>query len=126
MVDGVSLIGQYQVVAVNRSSKHGLETGPVLAIDRQGRSDSRWRCREAFELRLVLGKNLKLPDERAGTLLVFDTNMSFGLIVSTSAYCALRSRSHSILTGVSFLSRILRAIAAERPADSGPLLLRSR
>ena len=31
-----SLIGQYQVVAINRGTKHGLEAGHVLAIDQKG------------------------------------------------------------------------------------------
>ena len=32
VVDGVSMIGQYQVVAVNRGSEHGLQAGQVLDI----------------------------------------------------------------------------------------------
>ena len=36
VVDGVSLIGSNQVVAINRGTGHGIETGPVLAIDAQG------------------------------------------------------------------------------------------
>jgi len=94
VVDGVSLIGQYQVVAVNRGSKHGLETGHVLAIDRQGEVIPDAACKKRSNFAWCFGKNLKLPDERAGTLLVFKTyeNMSFGLIVSTTVPVAVADR----------------------------------
>ena len=36
VVDGVTMIGQYQVVAINRGSKQGLEPGHVLAIEESG------------------------------------------------------------------------------------------
>ncbi len=36
VVDGVSQIGQYDVVAINRGSNQGLEVGHVLAIDQKG------------------------------------------------------------------------------------------
>jgi len=91
VVDGVSLIGQYQVVAINRGSKQGLETGHVLAIDRRGEVIPDASCRKRSKLAWCLGKSLKLPDERAGTLLVFKTyeSMSFGLIVNTTVPVAV-------------------------------------
>jgi LysM repeat protein len=85
VVDGVSMIGQYQVVAVNRGTKDGLETGHVLAIDQKGEVISDRSCKRST-LSWCLGKKLKLPDERAGTLLVFKTyeQMSYGLVVNTT------------------------------------------
>jgi hypothetical protein len=82
VVDGVLLIGQYQVVAINRGTKHGLEPGHVLAIDEAGQV-----VRTACRKKVCFGKkNLRLPDERAGTMLVFKTyeRMSYALIVSTT------------------------------------------
>jgi LysM repeat protein len=85
VVDGVSMIGQYQVVAVNRGSKDGLETGHVLAIDQKGEVLTDRSCQRSM-LSWCIGKKLSLPDERAGTLLVFRTyeNMSYGLVVNTT------------------------------------------
>jgi hypothetical protein len=85
VVDGVSLIGQHQVVAVNRGTRHGLQTGHVLAIDQKGEVIADGACKRS-SLSWCIGKNIKLPEERAGTLLVFKTyeQMSYGLIVSTS------------------------------------------
>ena len=83
VVDGVNNIGQYQVVAINRGTRHGLETGHVLAIDQAGEVVADTGCRRK-RFAWCVGKNIKLPDERAGTLLVFRTyeRMSYGLIVS--------------------------------------------
>lgn len=84
VVDGVSMIGQYDIVAVNRGSKHGLEVGHVLAIDQKGEIVPDQSCQRS-SLSWCIGRNLKLPDERAGTLLVFKTyeQMSYALVVST-------------------------------------------
>ena len=84
--DGVQLIGQYHVVAVNRGTKHGLETGHVLAVDLRGEVVQDPGCRRSMWA-WCYGENVRLPDERAGTLLVFKTydRMSFGLIVNATA-----------------------------------------
>ena len=85
VVDGVSLIGQHQVVAVNRGTRHGLQAGHVLAIDQKGEVIADGACKRS-SLSWCIGKKIKLPEERAGTLLVFKTyeQMSYGLIVSTT------------------------------------------
>jgi hypothetical protein len=84
VVDGVTQIGQYDVVAVNRGSNDGLEVGHVLAIDQKGevvpdgscKTFGKTRCRE----------KVQLPDERAGALLVFKTyaNLSYGLVIQAT------------------------------------------
>jgi len=88
VVDGVSLIGQYQVVAVNRGTKHGLESGHVLAISQQGEVVNDKLCNRYgnFWCR-GRGDNVQLPSERAGTLLVFKTyeRVSYGLVVNATA-----------------------------------------
>jgi LysM repeat protein len=85
VVDGVLLIGQYQVVAINRGTRHGLEPGHVLAIDEAGQV-VRTPCGKGDSFLCFGSKNLKLPDERAGTMLVFKTfeRMSYALIVNTT------------------------------------------
>lgn len=79
VVDGVELIGQYQVVVINRGARDGLEVGHILAVDQAGEvvrdRHSGW-----------MGTRVRLPNERAGTLLVFKTfdRVSYGLIVGAS------------------------------------------
>jgi hypothetical protein len=81
----VLLIGQYQVVAINRGTSQGLEPGHVLAIDDAGNT-VRTPCRRSWSEWCIGGNKVRLPDERAGTLLVFKTyeRMSYGLIVSAT------------------------------------------
>jgi len=84
IVNGVLLAGQYQVVALNRGSQHGLEAGHVLlakesqreVVDRCARIAGNGTCRHF--------KAEKLPIETAGTLLVFKTyaRMSYALVLS--------------------------------------------
>jgi hypothetical protein len=97
VVDGVALIGQYQIVAINRGTQHGLETGHVLAVNDAGDI-----VRDTFAGRKILGVStgsafapkVKLPDERAGTILIFKTydRMSFGLIVSATSAIRVADR----------------------------------
>jgi len=89
VVDAVTLIGQYNIVAINRGARDGVGPGTVLAIDVAGDvvPDRGAASYEKTE-RNVLGfvKTVKLPSERAGTLLVFKSydDMSFGLVVGAS------------------------------------------
>ncbi len=97
VVDGVALIGQYQIVAINRGERHGLATGHVLAVNQSGAV-----VRDNYGDRKWLGVNtgtsfapkVKLPDERAGTILVFKTydRMSYGLIVSATGAIRVADR----------------------------------
>jgi len=61
VVDGVTQIGQYHVVVLNRGTRDGLAVGDVLSVFRTG---------ETIEDRFGGGK-VRLPDEEAGTLMVF-------------------------------------------------------
>ena len=85
VVDGVSQIGQYHVVAINRGSQQGLEVGHVLAIDQKGEVVPDGSCK-TFGRTSCGRAPSQLPDERAGTLLIFKTygNMSYGLVVETT------------------------------------------
>jgi hypothetical protein len=86
VVDGVALIGSYQVVAINRGSSHGLEVGHVLAIDEGGEVVADGSCKLKSRLSFCGGKTITLPSERAGTLLVFKTyeRMSYGLVLNAT------------------------------------------
>ncbi|MFA7632621.1 MAG: LysM peptidoglycan-binding domain-containing protein [Thiohalomonadaceae bacterium] len=71
---GVVLIGQHQVVAINLGEQDGMEPGHVLAIYQLG---------ETVRDPLRGNKQVKMPDERAGTLMVFRTfaRVSYGLVM---------------------------------------------
>ncbi len=80
VVDGVSLIGTYQVVVINRGSRDGLEPGHVLRVFQTGqtiRDDVKGRGHN---------KKVRLPDEPAGTMMVFRTfdRMSYGLVMEAT------------------------------------------
>ena len=76
VVDGVSRIGQYQTVVINKGEQDGIETGHVLAVYQSGKP-----------VRDVYGENrgelVKLPDERAGIVLVFRAydRVSYALVM---------------------------------------------
>lgn len=76
--DGVSIIGQYQIVTLNRGSSHGLEPGHVLKVYQAGRVE-----RDRFSGSGFGGEKVQLPEEYAGLMMVFSTydRISYGLIV---------------------------------------------
>ena len=84
VVSGVSLIGQYQVVVINRGSDAGLEPGHVLRVYQTGRT-----IRDTH--RGLVGQKVRLPDEPAGTMMVFRTaeRMSYALIMESTTPMAL-------------------------------------
>jgi hypothetical protein len=92
VVDGTDLIGQYQIVVINRGLRDGLASGNVLAIDRAGErvrdtyANGASFTRKAQDLGTSFAKKVQLPDERTGTLLVFKAldRVSYGLIVGAS------------------------------------------
>ncbi len=71
--DGLSQIGQYNVVILNRGTKHGMEVGHVLAVYQAGTyvRDNR------------TGDDVLLPEERAGLMMVFRVfeKLSYALIM---------------------------------------------
>lgn len=84
VMSGVSLIGQYQVVVINRGSAAGLEPGHVLRAYQTGRT-----IRDTH--RGLVGQKVRLPDEPAGTMMVFRTaeRMSYALIMEATTPLAL-------------------------------------
>lgn len=73
VLDGVSLVGAYQIVTLNRGSGDGLAPGHVLSV---------WQAGQRTADRFGGGK-VQLPDEYAGYLMVFKTyeDLSYGLIM---------------------------------------------
>jgi hypothetical protein len=85
VADNVEQIGQYQVVVLNRGGNDGLAAGAVLAVDQLGavvrdRYGSHPWKKKAF------AKNVRLPSERAGTLIVFKVfdKISYGLVIGAN------------------------------------------
>ncbi len=76
VVGGVTQIGQFQVVVMNRGSGNGLSVGDVLTVFQAG---------EVIDDR-VRGGKVKLPDEAAGTIMVFKTydRISYGLVMEAT------------------------------------------
>jgi len=76
VVDGVTQIAQYQVVVMNRGGNDGLAVGDVLSVFRSGE-----------EVRdHIKGGKVRLPDEKAGTVMVFKTydRISYGLVMEAT------------------------------------------
>lgn len=89
VVGGTDLVGQYEVVVINRGSRHGLEPGNVLAIDQAGdvvHDVYRGGHNIGSSGGTAFAPKVRLPDERSGTLLVFKVfdRISYGLIVGAS------------------------------------------
>ncbi len=81
---GVTQVGKFNVVMINRGEREGLQIGNVLAIYKTG---------EVVADRVKGGK-VALPDERAGLLMVFRTfeKMSFGLVLETDRALAVKDK----------------------------------
>ncbi len=81
VLDGVSQIGLYNIVVIDRGETDGIETGHVFDIYRRGRL-----VKDPF-----LEKNkqhiVKLPDEIAGSLMVFRTfhKVSYAIVMQANA-----------------------------------------
>jgi hypothetical protein len=73
---GVSQIGQFDVVAINRGEREGLKPGNVMAVLKAGNL-----VRDP-----VTNETIELPSERAGLMMVFQTyeKMSYGLILQAT------------------------------------------
>jgi hypothetical protein len=84
VVAGEELSGQYDVVALNRGARDGLDRGAVLTADEvPGTTDDQCARIEDRSTCLFHGTR-RLPSEAAGTLLVFKTYeyMSYALILN--------------------------------------------
>ena len=74
--DGLTQISQYQIVALNRGSDHGLDPGTVLDILQAGRVVA-----DPYDR-----KPIALPDQYAGVLMVFKVTpkLSYALVMNAT------------------------------------------
>ena len=81
---GVTQIGQFDVVTLNKGARDGLKDGNVLAVYKTG---------ETVRDR-VTGENVKIPDERSGLLMVFRTydKLSYGLVLQATRSLAVKDK----------------------------------
>jgi hypothetical protein len=92
VLDGTQAIGQYQIVVINRGKRHGIDAGHVLAVDQAGKVVRDVYGKQSGFTRAMGGvgtgfaPKVKLPDERAGTLLIFKSfdRISYGLIIGAN------------------------------------------
>ena len=78
---GVSQVGQFDVVVINRGEREGMAVGNVLAIYKKG----------AMARDRVANETIRLPSERAGLMMIFRTfeKLSYGLVMMTERPLAI-------------------------------------
>lgn len=84
-----TVMGQYQVVALNRGKESGLEPGHVLAVYQAGdvvRDTYAKGGLGARNSKTMFARKVRLPDERAGIVMVFKAfdRMSYALIMEAT------------------------------------------
>jgi hypothetical protein len=96
IADEATEVGQYQVVVLNRGNKHGLTPGAVLAVDQRGEVVRDVWNRRPFG-KEPFAKEVELPYERAGTLIVFKVfnRVSYGPIIGARAPIQVADRAYS-------------------------------
>lgn len=80
VLDGTTMIGQYNIVVLNRGAKDGLSVGHVLSV---------WQAGQTITDRFssgINGQTVRLPDEKAGILMIFKTydRISYALIMEAT------------------------------------------
>ncbi len=82
--EGVTQIGQYNAVVINRGEVDGIVTGNVLAIYQAGE----------YVRDTVNYAPVKLPDERAGLMMVFRTfeKVSYALVLEAERSMGIHDR----------------------------------
>jgi hypothetical protein len=87
VVDGVYVAGRYQVLAVNRGKRHGLVPGNTLGVFYRGEEvRDRFDRGNAWMDYAANYSEVRLPDERSATLLLFQVydRMSYGLVMEST------------------------------------------
>lgn len=103
VIDGTQDIGQYQIVVINRGKRHGIDAGHVLAVDTAGKTVTDVHGKQPGFARYLGGvgtsfaPKVKLPDERAGTVLIFKSydRVSYGLVVGAADVIRVRDVVHN-------------------------------
>jgi len=86
VANGETIIGQYEVVVINRGARDGLAPGNVLGVFDFGPLVADTDKKGFFSLDRFGAKNVQVPSERTGTFMVFKTfdNISYGLIMEAT------------------------------------------
>ncbi|MCC5796034.1 MAG: LysM peptidoglycan-binding domain-containing protein [Methylophaga sp.] len=91
VVDGVSQIGQYQIVVLNRGAREGLETGHVFSVYKRGETirDTVTQERNAM---------VTLPEEHAGIAMVFRVfdKVSYAIVMKASTAINIHDKIRSV------------------------------
>jgi hypothetical protein len=103
VIDGTRDIGQYQIVVINRGKRHGIDAGHVLAVDTAGQVVRDVYGKQPGYARFLGGAGtqfapkVKLPDERAGTLLIFKSydRVSYGLVIGAANVIHIQDVVHN-------------------------------
>ena len=90
VIGGVNVIGQYQVVVINRGKRDGLEAGHVLGVWQQGdrvKDRGPGGLTASSQFKEPFTKTVQLPHELAGNFMVFKAyeNLSYGLIMTAAS-----------------------------------------
>jgi LysM repeat protein len=89
VVDGVSLIGQYQVIVLNRGARNGLAPGDVLTVFQAGDEITDRYANNSMLGNAIRGggETVKLPDEEAGTVMIFKVydRIGYGLVMEATS-----------------------------------------
>jgi hypothetical protein len=96
VADGAEQIGQFQIVIVNRGNRHGIAPGVVLAVDQKG-AVVKDRFNEYPFKKDAFSRSVALPNERAGTLIIFKTfdRVSYGLVIGARGPMRVADRVYS-------------------------------
>ncbi|MGB7739814.1 MAG: LysM peptidoglycan-binding domain-containing protein [Steroidobacteraceae bacterium] len=86
IVDGIHVAGKYQVVAINRGTKHGLVPGNALSVFYRGEMLRDRYDRQSWSAYTANYDKVRLPDERSATILLFTVKdrISYGLVMQSS------------------------------------------
>jgi hypothetical protein len=79
VVNGVTQIGQYQVIVINRGARDGLAVGDILSVFQKGQ-----KVRDRTK-----GGSVLLPDEQAGTVMIFKVYDDIGYALVMEATQAI-------------------------------------
>lgn len=106
VLNGVSQIGQFNVVVLDRGTHDGLDAGTVLQVDNRGEvindkyAKDDWHFSNTSPPQAMIdirGPEVTLPDEQAGYLMVFRTfeRVSFGLVMDAVRAIHVGDRIHN-------------------------------
>ena len=87
VVDGVYVVGQYQIVVLNRGARDGLAPGHVLSVWQAGEIVKDRFARKGGPVRRNIPDKIETPEEHAGVLMVFKAydQISYALIMHATS-----------------------------------------